>query len=61
MELIANHFTDSSFQIRGFALEFYVILADIFIDFDSSNSESLAQYLERPQEFLKKSKKYNKI
>jgi hypothetical protein len=56
MELIANHFSDSSLEIRGFALEFYIILTEMYLDFSESNQEHISQYLQNPQKFQKNSK-----
>lgn len=48
MRIIAKHFTDPCPKIRGFALEFYLILAELFLDFDEIDEASLRLYLRNP-------------
>jgi hypothetical protein len=51
MEIIAKHFTDPSVSIRGFALEFYLILAELFLEFDFLDPNITQQFLQNPETF----------
>ena len=61
MEIIAKHFTDSSVSIRGYALEFYFIIAELFLGFDPLNPEIVKEYLKNPETFESKSEPVNLI
>lgn len=48
MCIIARHFGDPCPHIRGFALEFYLVLAELFLDFETLDESDLRDCLENP-------------
>jgi hypothetical protein len=58
MEIISKHFNDPSIEIRGYSLEFYLILAELFFDFDSLDGQLVQEYLQNPETYKSQGKNH---